>query len=207
MGRKLYVGNLPYEVSETELQELFGRAGSVESVTVMRDQMTGRARGFAFVEMSSDEEAQTAIRSCTPARSEVAVSRSTRPGRRPRRVAAVSVTAIRSVDGRNRAGSEGGEHTRGAVRRAAPARTHAIGRPQERRGTANSGRIVALFIGRSHGFIRLPNGRDVFFHRSDVNRPASFNAFAIGDHVAFELLEDAVSGPRAVRVEPRQPGR
>src|SRR5262252_81801 len=61
MGRKLYVGNLPYEVGETELQELFARAGSVESVTVMRDQMTGRARGFAFVEMSTDEEAQQAI--------------------------------------------------------------------------------------------------------------------------------------------------
>jgi RNA recognition motif-containing protein len=61
MGRKLYVGNLPYEVGEAELQELFGRAGSVESVTVMRDQMTGRARGFAFVEMSTDEEAQKAI--------------------------------------------------------------------------------------------------------------------------------------------------
>jgi cold-inducible RNA-binding protein len=62
MSRKLYVGNLPYEVGETELQELFGRAGSVESVTVMRDQATGRPRGFAFVEMSSDEEAQHAIR-------------------------------------------------------------------------------------------------------------------------------------------------
>jgi RNA recognition motif-containing protein len=61
MGRKLYVGNLPYEVSETELQDLFGRAGSVESVNVMRDQATGRARGFAFVEMSTDAEAQTAI--------------------------------------------------------------------------------------------------------------------------------------------------
>ena len=61
MGRKLYVGNLPYEVGETELQELFGRSGSVESVTVMRDQATGRARGFAFVEMRTDEEAQTAI--------------------------------------------------------------------------------------------------------------------------------------------------
>jgi cold-inducible RNA-binding protein len=61
MGRKLYVGNLPYEVGETDLQELFGRAGSVDSVSVMRDQMTGRARGFAFVEMSSDEEAQKAI--------------------------------------------------------------------------------------------------------------------------------------------------
>lgn len=62
MGRKLYVGNLPYEMGEAELQELFARAGSVESVTVMRDQATGRARGFAFVEMGSDEEAQTAIR-------------------------------------------------------------------------------------------------------------------------------------------------
>jgi RNA recognition motif-containing protein len=61
MGRKLYVGNLPYEVGETELQELFTRAGSVESVTVMRDQATGRARGFAFVEMSTDAEAQNAI--------------------------------------------------------------------------------------------------------------------------------------------------
>jgi RNA recognition motif-containing protein len=62
MGRKLYVGNLPYEATETDLQELFARAGAVESVTVMRDQMTGRARGFGFVEMSTDDEAQTAIR-------------------------------------------------------------------------------------------------------------------------------------------------
>lgn len=61
MGRKLYVGNLPYETGETELQELFGRAGTVETVRVMRDMATGRARGFAFVEMSTDEEAQKAI--------------------------------------------------------------------------------------------------------------------------------------------------
>jgi RNA recognition motif-containing protein len=61
MGRKLYVGNLPYEVGETELKDLFSPAGSVESVSVMRDQATGRARGFAFVEMSTDEEAQHAI--------------------------------------------------------------------------------------------------------------------------------------------------
>jgi RNA recognition motif-containing protein len=62
MSRKLFVGNLPYQIGETELQDLFARAGSVESVTIMRDQMTGRARGFGFVEMSTDEEAQTAIR-------------------------------------------------------------------------------------------------------------------------------------------------
>ena len=61
MGRKLYVGNIPYETGENELQELFARAGSVESVKVMRDMATGRARGFAFVEMSTDEEAQKAI--------------------------------------------------------------------------------------------------------------------------------------------------
>lgn len=62
MSRKLYVGNLPYEAGEDELRDLFSRAGAVESVTVMRDRATGRARGFAFVEMSSDDEAQSAIR-------------------------------------------------------------------------------------------------------------------------------------------------
>jgi RNA recognition motif-containing protein len=60
MGRKLYVGNLPYETGETELQDLFSQYGSVESVRVMRDMATGRARGFAFVEMGTDEEAQAA---------------------------------------------------------------------------------------------------------------------------------------------------
>ena len=61
MGRKLFVGNLPFSTGETELQDLFSRAGQVESVTVMRDAATGRARGFAFVEMASDEDAQKAI--------------------------------------------------------------------------------------------------------------------------------------------------
>jgi RNA recognition motif-containing protein len=61
MGRRLYVGNLPYSTSEDQLTELFSRAGKVDSVRVMRDMATGRARGFAFVEMSSDEEAQRAI--------------------------------------------------------------------------------------------------------------------------------------------------
>src|SRR5262249_40966788 len=61
MGRKLYVGNLPFETGEHELQELFGRAGTVETVNVVRDNATGRPRGFAFVEMSTDAEAQKAI--------------------------------------------------------------------------------------------------------------------------------------------------
>jgi RNA recognition motif-containing protein len=61
MARKLFVGNLPFSAGEQDLQDLFAQAGGVESVTVMRDQMTGRARGFAFVEMATDEDAQKAI--------------------------------------------------------------------------------------------------------------------------------------------------
>jgi len=61
MARKLYVGNLPYETGEQDLQELFSSVGSVETVNVIRDMATGRARGFAFVEMASDSDAQAAI--------------------------------------------------------------------------------------------------------------------------------------------------
>lgn len=61
MGRRLYVGNLPYKTTDEDLNELFSRAGTVDNVRVMRDQATGRARGFAFVEMVSDEDAQKAI--------------------------------------------------------------------------------------------------------------------------------------------------
>ena len=61
MGRRLYVGNLPYSASEDQLTELFSRAGKVDNVRVMRDMATGRARGFAFVEMATDEDAQKAI--------------------------------------------------------------------------------------------------------------------------------------------------
>src|SRR5215207_8447939 len=61
MGRRLYVGNLPYSTTEDQLTELFSRAGKVDNVRVMRDMATGRSRGFAFVEMSTDEEAQKAI--------------------------------------------------------------------------------------------------------------------------------------------------
>ena len=61
MGRRLYVGNLPYSTTEEQLTSLFSRAGKVDNVRVMRDMATGRARGFAFVEMGSDEDAQKAI--------------------------------------------------------------------------------------------------------------------------------------------------
>jgi len=55
------VGNLPFETGEGDLRDLFARAGNVETVNVVRDMATGRARGFAFVEMSTDAEAQNAI--------------------------------------------------------------------------------------------------------------------------------------------------
>ena len=61
MGRKLFVGNLPFSTDERRLQEIFAAIGPVDTVNIVRDQMTGRARGFAFVEMQTDEAAQTAI--------------------------------------------------------------------------------------------------------------------------------------------------
>ena len=61
MAKKLFVGNLPFNTDEQALHDLFGASGTVESVNLMRDQATGRARGFAFVEMATDEDAQNAI--------------------------------------------------------------------------------------------------------------------------------------------------
>lgn len=61
MGRRLYVGNLPYKTTDEDLRALFSQAGAVDNVQVMRDTVTGRARGFGFVEMVSDEDAQKAI--------------------------------------------------------------------------------------------------------------------------------------------------
>ena len=61
MGRRLYVGNLSYNVDSSELQQLFAQHGTVTSAEVISDRMTGRSKGFGFVEMGSDEEAQAAI--------------------------------------------------------------------------------------------------------------------------------------------------
>ncbi len=61
MGRKLYVGNLPYSVGESDLEQLFAACGTVESVKIMRDMATGRARGFGFVEMATQADGQAAI--------------------------------------------------------------------------------------------------------------------------------------------------
>ncbi len=61
MGTKLYVGNLSFNTTENELQELFAQAGTVQEVSLMQDKFTGKSRGFAFVTMGSDEDAQNAI--------------------------------------------------------------------------------------------------------------------------------------------------
>jgi RNA recognition motif-containing protein len=61
MSNKLYVGNLAFQTTSEELQQLFAQAGTVESASVVEDRMTGRSRGFGFVEMSSKEEATAAI--------------------------------------------------------------------------------------------------------------------------------------------------
>jgi RNA recognition motif-containing protein len=61
MGRKLYVGNLAYGITDSDLQQMFGAHGTVQSAQVIMDRDTGRSKGFGFVEMGSDQEAQAAI--------------------------------------------------------------------------------------------------------------------------------------------------
>lgn len=61
MGSRLYVGNLSFNATETDLMDLFGQAGQVKDVALIQDRFTGKSRGFAFVTMASDEEAANAI--------------------------------------------------------------------------------------------------------------------------------------------------
>src|SRR5207249_2644042 len=61
MGTKLYVGNLSFNTTETDLQDLFAQAGAVQDVMLMQDKFTGKSRGFAFVTMATEQEAQNAI--------------------------------------------------------------------------------------------------------------------------------------------------
>ena len=87
MGNKLYVGGLPYSVTEGRLQEIFSLHGTVESANVISDKFTGQSRGFGFVEMSSSKEAQKAIESLNGTQLDgrtltVVVSPSTPPGTR-----------------------------------------------------------------------------------------------------------------------------
>jgi cold shock CspA family protein len=74
------------------------------------------------------------------------------------------------------------------------------------RGVPDQGWIVKLFVGRGHGFIRLSNDREVYFHRADVQDGTSINDFQVGDVVAFERIDDRVSGARAQSVRRRSLG-
>ena len=61
MGKKLYVGNLPYQTTESDLERLFGEMGALDSIRIITDRESGRSRGFGFVEISGDEDADKAI--------------------------------------------------------------------------------------------------------------------------------------------------
>jgi cold shock CspA family protein len=80
---------------------------------------------------------------------------------------------------------------------------HAM-RPIDLRGRPATGRIRSLLVGQGHGQIRLRDGLAIFFHRADLQEGTDFNDLQVGDTVAFELLDDRVSGPRALRVCRRQ---
>lgn len=76
--------------------------------------------------------------------------------------------------------------------------------PLRVQGVAADGRIARLSAGQCHGAIRAADGRDVWFHRNDMIDPASFNKCAVGDAVTFELIDDRISGARALLVRRMQ---
>lgn len=95
-------------------------------------------------------------------------------------------------------------YTFGRALRAAPRSENAPGRPAERRGVPDNGRIVKLYIGRGHGFIRATDAREIYFHRGGFEEGTSINDYQVGDLVSFERIEDVVSGPRAICVRRQQ---
>ena len=96
MGTKLYVGNLSFNTTENELQDLFAQAGAVQEVTLMQDKFTGKSRGFAFVTMSSEADAQKAITEFNGKTVKAGRSRSTKrvPAKRVHQAAVVAVVAM-----------------------------------------------------------------------------------------------------------------
>ncbi len=73
-------------------------------------------------------------------------------------------------------------------------------RPTDPRGKPANGRIAKILVGQCHGYISLRDDRQVYFHRADLRDGTAFNDLRVGDAVRFELLEDSVSGARALRV-------
>jgi hypothetical protein len=100
------------------------------------------------------------------------------------------------------------EYFYGRTRNLSRKRAGKLSRPPEIRGVPDSGRIVKLFVGQGHGSIRLANGREIYFHRADIQEGMSINDFGVGDLVRFERLDDRISGARALGVvKRRQRGR
>ena len=92
------------------------------------------------------------------------------------------------------------EYFFGATGKGVPKRSSTPSLPHDLHGKLVTGRIVKIMVGQGHGFIRLAGARDVYFHRGDLQAGTAFNDLDIGDTVRFELLEDRVSGARALRV-------
>ena len=92
------------------------------------------------------------------------------------------------------------ESSSDATRKGRPKRPATPSRPDDARGKPGTGRIVNILTGQGHGFIRVSDAREVYFHRADLEEGTAFNDLRVGDAVKFELLEDAVSGARALRV-------
>lgn len=95
------------------------------------------------------------------------------------------------------------ESDNGNTRKPAPKSAERSPRPFDRHGVPDTGRIVKLFVGQGHGSIRLADGREIYFHRSDLRDGTSINDFSVGDLVTFERLDDRVSGARALGVVKR----
>ena len=92
------------------------------------------------------------------------------------------------------------EYFYGTGRNRAPKRSGKPSRPNDPRGKPTTGRITKIMVGQGHGFICLRDSREIYFHRGDLQEGAAFNDLQVGDMVTFELLEDSVSGARALRV-------
>jgi len=92
------------------------------------------------------------------------------------------------------------EYLYGQLRLGSHKRSPRVAPPAERRAIPSSGRIIALLVGQGTGFIQLGANGKVFFHRADVQAGTSINDFALDDAVEFDLVEDPISGARALCV-------
>jgi hypothetical protein len=99
------------------------------------------------------------------------------------------------------------QYSYGQPPKASLKRTSKMSPQFERRGVPDTGRIVKLLVGQGHGFIRLATDREIYFHRADVQEGTSINDFDVGDIVAFERLDDHISGARALGVRRHRQSR